>query len=448
MKVDKKNYFSTFQIIIWSFLFVILLGAFLLMLPCSTRGTDSASFLDALFTSTSAVCVTGLAIHDTATYWSTFGQSVILLLIQIGGMGVVTVAAFIPMVSGRKIGLMQRSTMQEAIAAPQMGGIVRLTKFILKITVLVELLGAIIMFPVFYQKFGGVKGVWYAVFHSISAFCNAGFDLMGIKTPFSSLTSYSANPVISLAISFLIITGGIGFLTWDDIATNKWHFKRYRMQSKVILTVTGALILLPALYFYCYEFSQVQWDGISKMERALSALFQSVTPRTAGFNTVDLTSLSETGQTILIVLMLTGGSPGSTAGGMKTTTVAVLLLTAISVFRRRENACCFGRRISNDAIRNAATVFLLYLLLFLFGGILISCIEGLPVLSCLFEAASAIGTVGLSLGITTQLGAASRLILIGLMYFGRVGGLTLIFATLSGSHPNISKLPQEMITIG
>lgn len=219
------------------------------MLPIATRSGNGVSFSDALFTATSAVCVTGLIIHDTATYWSVFGQSIILLLIQIGGMGIVTIAVSIAAVSGRKIGLMQRSTMQEAIAAPNVGGIVRRTKFILKTAISVELIGAAVLAPVFCRDFGFFKGIWYALFHSISAFCNAGFDLIGAKKPFSSLTSYSVQPVVNITIMALIIIGGIGFLTWEDIKNNKWHFKKYRMQSKVILTVTGALILLPAIYF-------------------------------------------------------------------------------------------------------------------------------------------------------------------------------------------------------
>lgn len=436
------------QIIIFGFMFVILAGSLLLMLPVSTQGQEGASFIDAIFTSTSAVCVTGLVIHDTATYWSEFGQLIIMLLIQIGGMGVVTVAVSIAIVSGRKIGLMQRSTMQEAICAPKVGGIVRLTSFILKATLAIELAGAAILAPGFCKEFGLQKGIWYGLFHSVSAFCNAGFDLMGIKTPFSSLTDYFAEPVVNLTVMSLIIIGGIGFLTWDDIKTNGIHFKRYRMQSKTILTVTAILICLPALYFYFYEFSGQEWAHIPSAQKIWMSLFQSVTPRTAGFNTVDLNALSEPGKVITVILMLIGGSPGSTAGGMKTTTIAVLFITARAVFRGKEDGQCFGRRIERETIRYAATILLMYLVLVLSGSLLISCMEGLPVLDCLFEAASAIGTVGLSLGITGELGLISRGILILLMFFGRVGGLTLVYAALSGNQGNISKLPQEKITVG
>ena len=312
-----KRKLTSFQIIIIGFSGVIIFGTFLLMLPFSSRSGLATPFFEALFTSTSAVCVTGLIIHDTATYWSVFGQIVILLLIQIGGMGVITVAASFAMISGRKISLMQRSTMQEAISAPKVGGIVRLTGFIVRVTLVMELLCAAVMAPVFCRDFGK-KGLWMALFHSVSAFCNAGFDLLGVRTPFSSLTSYAANPVINFTIMFLIVVGGIGFLTWDDIRANRLHLRKYRMQSKVILCTTAVLLIVPAMYFYFFEF-----DDLTRKERLLSSLFQAVTPRTAGFNTVELTDLSEAGQFITIALMLIGGSPGSTAGGLKTTTNAL-----------------------------------------------------------------------------------------------------------------------------
>lgn len=433
---------TSFQIIILGFAAVILTGALLLMLPASSRDGVRTPFLDALFTSTSAVCVTGLVIHDTATYWSGLGQLIIMLLIQVGGMGVITVAAALAIISGKKISLMQRSTMQEAIAAPKVGGVVRLTGFIIKTTIAIELLGAVIMAPVFCRDFG-VKGVWMALFHSVSAFCNAGFDLLGTRETFSSLTSYSDNIKINVTIMSLIIIGGIGFLTWEDIRINRWHLHKYRMQSKVILCCTFFLLLLPAVYFYFFEFT-----GLPLRSRILYSLFQSVTPRTAGFNTADLTKMSEAGQFIIIALMLIGGSPGSTAGGMKTTTIAVLFSAAKSVFCRKEHAHFFGRRIGDDVVKNAATVFLMYVTLFLSGAIVISIVEGLPMVTCLFETASAIGTVGLTLGITPTLGTVSRLILIGLMFCGRVGGLTLIFAAVSGRQQKISRLPLEKITVG
>ena len=449
MKIIHKNKtFSSSQIIILGFLAVILIGTFLLMLPFSTKGQGCASFMDSLFTATSAVCVTGLVVHDTATYWSQFGQAVILIMIQIGGMGVVTVAVAIAILSGRKIGLMQRSTMQEALAAPKMGGIVRLTGFILKATIAIEMIGAVLLSFVFVPQFGPEKGVWYSLFHSVSAFCNAGFDLMGIKERFSSLTSYMGQPLVNLVIMCLIIIGGIGFLTWDDIRVNKHHLAKYRMQSKIILSVTLILIVFPALYFYFCEFSRPEWSMLSGKEKILAAAFQSVTPRTAGFNTIDMTKLTESGQMITVILMIIGGSPGSTAGGIKTTTLAVFVISAIAVFNRKSQGQCFGRRIPQDAVVNAATILSMYLMLFVSGAIVISSVEGLPILTCLFETASAIGTVGLSLGVTPGLCTFSKVVLVCLMFLGRVGALTLVFAALSRKHANISKYPEEKITVG
>lgn len=434
---------SSFQVILLGFAAVILVGALLLMLPISSKQGVVTPFNDALFTSTSAVCVTGLIVYDTASYWSYFGQTVILILIQIGGMGVVTVAASFALLAGRKIGLGQRSTMQEAISAPSVGGIVRLTGFIIRGVFLIELIGALIMLPVFCSDFG-LKGIWMSLFHSISAFCNAGFDVMGeVSGEFSSLTAYASNPVISIVIMLLIIIGGIGFLTWNDIYTHKLHVKKYRTQTKVIFIMTGILILLPTLYFFFFEFNNY---GLG--ERTLLSLFQAVTPRTAGFNTASLGLISEVGLLLMIFLMIIGASPGSTAGGMKTTTLAVIFSSAVSVFRRRENAQLYKRRISDGTVKHALAISLLYIVLFLLGGVLISVIEGLPLLTCLYETASAIGTVGLSLGITPELSVVSQIILIALMFFGRVGGLTLIYATLGGKKKNISKLPIDKITVG
>ena len=442
-KIHKKRHLTSFQVIILGFAGVILFGALILMLPISSAQAIITPFHKALFTSTSAVCVTGLAVLDTGSYWSVFGQTVIMFLIQIGGLGVITTATAVFILSGRKISIMQRSTMQNAISAPKVGGIVRLMSFILKGTLLIELIGALFMMPVFCHDFG-LRGIWMSIFHSVSAFCNAGFDLLGTKWhPFVSLTSYAVNPVINIVIMLLIIIGGIGFFTWEDIYLHKFHFKHYHMQSKVILTTTLCLILLPAVFFFFQDYG-----NLSGIHRLLASLFQAVTPRTAGFNTADLTLLSEVGQMLIIMLMLIGGSPGSTAGGMKTTTLAVLVSSALSVFRKKEHTHFFGRQIPDGTIRNAATIFLMYIVLFLVGGMVISRTEDIPLMTALFETASAIGTVGLSLGITPDLGLVSHIILICLMFFGRVGGLTLIFATISEKKPNGSKYPQEKITVG
>ena len=441
--IHKKKHLSSFQLIILGFASVILLGAIILMLPVSSAEGVITPFNQTLFTSTSAVCVTGLAVLDTGSYWSVFGQVVILLLIQIGGLGVVTVAVSVFMLSGRKISLMQRSTMQNAISAHKVGGIVRLTKFILKGTLFIEMAGALALLPVFYHDFGR-KGIWMAVFHSISAFCNAGFDILGTPAnPFPSITAYAGNPIVNVVIMFLIIAGGIGFLTWEDICINKTHFRKYHMQSKIILVTTALLIVLPAVFFFFSDFTH-----LSVGKRLLASAFQAVTPRTAGFNTMDISKMTEVSKAMIIILMLVGGSPSSTAGGMKTTTFAVLILNAFATFRSQENVETFGRRIEWSVIKNASTIAMMYCMLFLCGVITISVYEGLPLSECLYEAASAVGTVGLTLGITPKLHIVSQFILIILMYLGRVGGLTLIYAVLSKKKKGNARLPLEKLTVG
>lgn len=442
-KSNIKKRLSSFQVILLGFAGVILLGALLLMLPISSAERVITPFNEALFTSTSAVCVTGLVVKDTGSYWSSFGQAVIITLIQIGGLGVVTIAASFSMLAGRRISLMQRSTMQDAISAPKVGGIVKLTKFIITGTFIIEAVGAVSMMPVFCKNFGA-KGIWMSVFHSVSAFCNAGFDILGTEgNQFCSLTPYASNPVINITVMLLIVIGGIGFLTWDDICNNKFKIKKYSMQSKIILVTSLILILLPAIYFFIFDYSDYSIGN-----RLLASLFQSITTRTAGFNTTDLTKLTRPSQAIMIFLMLVGGSPGSTAGGLKTTTMAVLILNAFACFKRKENVCAFGRRIDDSVIKNAATIVMMYITLFFIGGVSICTIEKLPLVASLFETASAIGTVGLTLGITPKLSLASQIILIILMYLGRVGGLTLIYATLSVKKQINAKLPLDKITVG
>ena len=443
MRIWGNHRITTFQIIALGFLLMILVGTLLLMLPVSARQHTASSFQDCLFTATSAVCVTGLVVRDTATHWSPFGQAVILCLIQIGGMGVVTAALTIAFLSGRRIGLMQRSVMQETISAPQVGGIVRLTRFIVLTALGFEALGALLLMPVFIPEFGWAKGVWYAVFHSVSAFCNAGFDLMGVHGEYSSMTAYAQSMPVNIVLVLLITIGGIGFLVWNDVKEHGARLKQYRLQSKIVLAVSGTMIILTFLWLFLFETNELPTG-----ERILPSLFQSVTLRTAGFNTMDLTGISSSGQAVMILWMLIGGSPGSTAGGMKTTTGAVLLLAALATFRRREHVTCFGRRVGEEAVRNAVAILVMYLLLFFTGGMIISRVEGFPLLSSLFETASALGTVGLSMGITAGLGGWSRIILISLMFLGRVGGLTLIYAAQSGRKAARSTLPLEKVTVG
>lgn len=438
-----QNKLSSFQIIILGFAGVIVLGALLLMLPISTQNGAVTPFSKTLFTATSAVCVTGLIVFDTASYWSGFGQLIILIMIQIGGLGVISVASFLSMLAGRKISLMQRQTMQNALSAPQMGGIVKLTRFIFLVSFAIEGIGALLLMPVFMTKYG-IRGIWMAVFHSVSAFCNAGFDLMGNRTgQYSSLTSFAGSGYVTLVICFLIMIGGIGFLTWKDIAVKKTRFKEYSMQTKVILVTTAILIVIPAVFFFFSDFANEPLK-----DRICMSVFQAVTPRTAGFNTADLNKMSDAGRSVMMLLMLIGGSPGSTAGGMKTTTIAVLFANAIAVFRKRQNANCYGRRIDDSTVKNASAILFMYVFFSMLSAIIISITDGIPMQMGMFETFSAIGTVGLTLGITPTLSAVSRFVLILLMFFGRVGGLTIIYAAFSQKDASILKYPMENITVG
>lgn len=438
-----RRHMNSAQIIILGFAALILCGALLLMLPIASQSRTVTPFHETLLTATSASCVTGLVVRSTGAHWSLFGQIVILFLIQIGGLGVVTVALCFVRLSGRKISLFQRSAMQDSISAPQVGGIVRMTSLILRGTLFTEGTGMLLLLPSFCRRFGA-KGIWYALFHSISAFCNAGFDLLGTAAdPFPSVTAFRTDPLVCITLALLILIGGIGFLTWEDIATHRHRIGRYRLQSKLILTVCAVLIAFPTLFFFFFEFT----DG-TVGQRLLDAFFQTVTPRTAGFNTVDLAAMQGASRAIMVVLMLIGGASGSTAGGMKVNTVGVLFANVGAIFRRRNEVEAFGRRIDPATVRQAAVIVTMYLTLFIGGGVAISAIEGLPIGSCLYESASAVATVGLTLGITPSLGVASQLILTVQMYLGRVGGLTLIYAALANPDTTPSRLPQEKVSVG
>ena len=434
--------FSSFQIIITGFLAVILFGTLMLMLPFSSKDGSWTTLMDALFTSASAVCVTGLVVRDTALYWSAFGQAVILVLIQIGGLGIITVTAFIAMVSGRRISLLQRSMLQESLSAHQVGGLVKMTGFIFKVVFITEAAGAAVMLPTFCKEYGA-EGIWMSVFHSVSAFCNAGFDLMGTHSgEFGSLTYFAGRAGIVIPVMLLIVTGGIGFLTWHDMAENRFAFRKYKMQTKTILTVTVILIIVPAVLFFFNDFADAPFG-----KRLLLSLFQAVTPRTAGFNTTDIGEMTGAGRAVTVILMLIGGAPGSTAGGLKVTTIAVLAANAAAVIRRKKSPDLYGRRIEDQTAETASALLMMYLFLSFAAALAISMIETLPFEKCIFETASAIGTVGLSLGITAGLGTVSRLILIILMFLGRVGGLTLMYAALS-VEANVSRYPVEKINVG
>ena len=447
MAFGKKVCISPSQIIILGYLGLIFCGTGLLMLPWTTRDGLGASLGDALFTATSAITVTGLVVHDTMQYWSFFGQLVILLLIQTGGLGVVTMAIAVAVLTGQKIGFRLRWVMQESISAPQLAGIVRTTGFICRIVLCVELAGAFLLALRFCPEMGLGQGLWMALFHAVSAFCNAGFDLMGARQAYSSLTAYSADPLVCLVIAGLIITGGIGFLTLEDVRCHGPRFRHYHLQSKFVLLASAFLLIAGFCYFYCLEFSSDRWQ-MSESEAVLASFFQAVSPRTAGFNSVDLGGRRPMSQLVTILLMLVGAAPGSTGGGFKVTTLAVLFLALIAIFLNRRDVRGFDRRVSDGTLRKASGIFMFFVLLYLTGGMLICCLDDLPLMVAFFEAASAIATVGLTLGVTPELSDASRAVLILLMYFGRVGSLTVLFAVSSGLRQDAFRYPAEEVAVG
>ncbi len=436
------------RILVVGFAVVILTGALLLSLPAASRNGTATPFPDALFTATSATCVTGLVIYDTHTHWSMFGQLVILSLIQIGGLGFMTVVMYVLGFTHHKFGLAERSIMQESISAQHLGGIVRTGRFVVTLAALIEAVGALLLSFRFIPQFGVLKGIYYAVFHAISAFCNAGFDLMGVNAPFSSLTSYAGDPLVSGTIIALIVCGGLGFIVWEDIVRYKWRFRRYGLHAKIALTMACVLIIGGAVLLFAFELRNPAFAARPPAEQALTSLFQSVTPRTAGFNTVDLTSMTGASTMLIICLMLIGASPGSTAGGVKTTTFAVLILCIVSVVRKREYVECYQRRIDDTTIKKAFSVFFIYTFLTVAVTTAIAHIDHISLRSALFESASAIGTVGLSLGITPALGMPSHMLLAFLMYFGRVGCLTLVYFIAERIVEQPNHLPLGNVVVG
>lgn len=436
------------KIILLGYCFIILLGTVLLRLPAAVRDGSEQSVLTAFFTATSSTCVTGLVRADTCTNWTLFGQAVILVLIQTGGIGFMTICISALSLTKKNIGLASRSLMQNSISAPQLGGIVRMTKFISLGTLLIEGIGALLLAFYFCPLLGLGRGIWYSIFHSISAFCNAGFDLMGIQGEYSSLTSVVGNWYVNLIIMLLIVIGGLGFFVWRNLLDSKFQYKKMLLHTRIVMFVTAFLILGGALLLFLTEHGGDAYHDKSLSEQIAASFFQSVSARTAGFNTVELAKMTEAGRFILICLMMIGGSAGSTAGGIKTTTFAVLMLSIITTFRHRKSVEAFGRRMEDGIARTASCVFMLYLLLSCGGAVLISRIEGIAFLDALFETVSAIATVGLSVGLTPTLGIMSCLILCFLMIFGRVGSMTMLLAFSSNKNIKISSLPLEKVQIG
>lgn len=429
------------------FLIIILIGTFLLMLPASSADGRAKDFLSALFTATSATCVTGLVVVDTYAGWSVFGKAVLLVLIQVGGLGFMTIGVFVAVLMKRNIGLKERGILQESMNTLQIGGIVRLVKKITIGTFLIEGIGAVLLSIRFVPRLGWLEGICNGIFHSISAFCNAGFDLMGKEEEYSSLVAFSGDYLVNITVMLLIVIGGIGFLVWDDLQKKKFRFKEYRLHTKLVLTVTASLILGGALLIYLLEKDGLMAD-MGAGESILASLFASVTARTAGFNTIDIGKMSAGSKLVTIVLMFIGGSPGSTAGGVKTTTFAVMLIFVWANLRNSHGSNVFGRRLEEEEIRKASIVVTINLLLAVGAAIILCALQDLPTEDILLEVFSAIGTVGMSAGITRDLSSLSRVVIILLMYCGRIGSMTFALSFTERKKVAPVQLPAEKIIIG
>lgn len=415
------------QIIVLSFLSIILIGSLLLTLPLSSRSGEWTPFLDAMFTSTSATCVTGLVVYDTYTHWSAFGQAIILVLIQIGGIGIMTCIAMLSLILKRRISLSERRLLMQSAGSLQHNGIVILIKQIITGTAIVELCGALLLAIVFCPRMGFTVGLWNAVFHSVSAFCNAGFDLMGRYSAFSSLSGDGLynNPLVMITLMLLIVIGGIGFLVWNDVIKKRTSFKKYEVHSKIVLTTSALLIGIGFVLFFIFEYKH-SLAGMSLGQKLLNALFEAITPRTAGFASVDLNSMSDSGTLLTMILMFIGGSPGSTAGGIKTTTFVVLLLCALNSARRYGSITVFKRKLDQNTVAQASSIATVYAAGVFIAAMIICALEPYSFTQIVFEIVSAVATVGLSTGITPNLCAASQILLMVLMFAGRIGGLTFV----------------------
>lgn len=438
---------SGMQLIAGGFFLIIFIGTLLLLLPFASRPGEHTSFLEALFTSASATCVTGLVVVDTFSHWTLFGQAVILCLIQIGGLGFITIGITVSMLLRRKIGLKERGLIRESFNIIELRGMVRLTKRVILGTLFFELTGAVILSLCFIPKMGVFQGVYYGIFHSVSGFCNAGFDLMGRYASFSSLTGYNSHPIVLLTIMALITIGGIGFFVWNDLYEHKFHFRKYALHTKIVISFSFLLIFGGALLFYLLERNNL-FAGMNITDTVLNALFCSVTPRTAGFNTVDVGSMTDGGKLLTVVLMFIGGAPGSTAGGVKVTTIVVLFIYIKASLTRTVGYNVFGRRLEDEALHKAAAVFCTNLTLAVAAVIIVCGLQNFNGTNALLEVFSAIGTVGMSAGLTTQLNTASRIVIILLMYLGRVGSLS--FAMSFTDKKKIAHVmqPAEKINIG
>ena len=434
------------QILALGFIAVILIGSIILSLPISSSSGESTNFLDALFTATSAVCVTGLVTVDTGTHWNVLGQTVIMLLIEVGGLGFMSFTTLIAILLGKKITLRERLILQDAMNTFNIQGLVRMVKYVLMFTVSVQFFGALLFSTQFIPQYGLSKGMFYSVFHSISAFCNAGFDIFG---NYSSLTGYNSNIVVIIVASALIIIGGLGFTVWSELYNSK-SLRRISLHSKMVILVTTILVFGGAALMFVFEHKNPNTiANMSFIDKVMNSFFASVTPRTAGFNSIPIDGMTTAGIFLTIILMFIGGSPGSTAGGIKTTTIGVLFITVICVIKCREDTEVFNRRFSKDLVYRAFTLFFLGAGLVITATMLLSYTEkGASFISLIFETASAFGTAGLSMGLTSELSNIGKVLIMILMYLGRVGPLTVVLSLTKKRVNSGVKYPEGKILIG
>lgn len=441
-----KSIFSYTRMIAFGFLAVILMGTLLLSLPIAARSGDRTPLIDCFFTATSATCVTGLTVLDTYMHWSSFGHVIILGLIQIGGLGFMTIITMFSIFTRKHISLYERRLLMQSAGTIRLSGIITMIKRVVIGTFCVEGMGAVFLSLRFCPKLGFAKGLWYAVFHSVSAFCNAGFDLMG-RFNEVSLTGYYNDPLVCITLMVLIVIGGLGFLVWSDVIKCRFVFKKMELHSKLVLTVTALLVFGGAAVLFMTE-KNGAFKGMTTGEQVLSAFFQSITLRTAGFFTFDQSKLSNSGYILSTLLMFIGGSPGSTAGGVKTTTMAVAFLNLISVARNNDDVVIFKRKINNKVVIQSVAIIGIHILMASIAIFIICYLEPIGLREVIYESVSAISTVGISMGITSDFNVASKLFIAGLMYTGRIGGMTIVLAIAENSHKVKLERPEEKILIG
>ena len=432
------------QVIILGYLIMVLAGTALLALPAASADGHSAGFLTSFFTATSASCVTGLIRVPTGSAWSVFGQAVLLILIQIGGLGFMTIATFFFLVINRQMRLSTRETMVESLNLTRIDGIARFSGKIVTGTLVFEGAGALLLSVRFIPRFGFWRGLWYSLFHAVSAFCNAGFDLFSGAEEMPSLMMFHDDWLVCLTVIFLIVIGGLGFLVWDDLRRHHFRWKRYSLHTKLVLSASAVLLFGSAILFLIFESSG---DGPFST-RVLESFFSSATTRTAGFNSTDTAALTDSSKLLTMVLMLIGGSPGSTAGGIKTTTVAVLVLAVFAAFRAEKKASAFGRSIPQETVVKSLSVFLTNLGCAVLAALAICAADHLALSDVLFETFSAIGTVGMSVGITSSLSPFSACMIALLMFMGRVGSVSFSVALLEKKQKLLIGYPEEKITVG